>query len=365
MRKVAIDTTSKAYEVYIEAGIRHSIGKHLETVLSQSVSAVFVISDSKVAPLYLDDVVASFQEKQLVYTEVIESGEASKSFTVYEKVLTKALEYGLDRKSVIVALGGGVVGDLAGFVAATYMRGIRFVQVPTTLLAHDSSVGGKVAINHPLGKNMVGSFHQPEAVFYDTETLYSLPEREWRSGFAEVMKHGFIKDTSFLEWLQREVKSFDQMPVQQLNTLLEQSIAVKALIVSEDERESGVRAHLNLGHTLGHALETELGYGVMTHGEAVVIGIVFALRLSEEVFETNLNVDQYETWFKSLGYQTTLPAHLSTSKLVTTMMKDKKVEAGAIRMVLLSALGQATTKEVSPEMIGRLLDERVEVAKHG
>ncbi len=134
-----------------------------------------------------------------VYTAVIKSGEASKSFAEYEHLLTKALEYGLDRKSVIVALGGGVVGDLAGFVAATYMRGIRFVQVPTTLLAHDSSVGGKVAINHPLGKNMVGSFHQPEAVFYDTETLYSLPEREWRSGFAEVMKHGFIRDPEFLD----------------------------------------------------------------------------------------------------------------------------------------------------------------------
>lgn len=365
MKKVTIDTSSKAYEVFIEAGVRHSIGKQLETVLTQAASSIFIITDSQVAPLYLDDVVASFEEKLPVYKAVIESGEASKSFAVYEQMLTKALEYGLDRKSVVVALGGGVVGDLAGFVAATYMRGIRFVQVPTTLLAHDSSVGGKVAINHPLGKNMVGSFHQPEAVFYDTETLYSLSEREWRSGFAEVMKHGFIRDPEFLEWLQREVKTFDQMPVERLNSLLERSIAVKAQIVSEDEREAGVRAHLNLGHTLGHALETELGYGVMTHGEAVVVGIVFALKLSEELFDIKLNVDHYEKWFNSLGYQTKLPANVTTSKLVSTMTKDKKVEAGAIRMVLLSELGQATTKEVSADLLEKMLDERMEVATNG
>ncbi|NEU31134.1 3-dehydroquinate synthase [bacterium LRH843] len=356
MQQVAVGTKSKAYKVFIEAGLRHSIGEHLASILDQPASAIFVISDSQVAPLYLDEVVASFQGKLPVYTEVIPSGEASKSFTIYEQALSKALSCGLDRKAVVIALGGGVVGDLAGFVAATYMRGIRFVQVPTTLLAHDSSVGGKVAINHPLGKNMIGSFHQPEAVFYDIETLYSLSEREWRSGFAEVMKHGFIKDPEFLGWLAREVTSLEQIPVEKITSLLQRSIEVKALIVTEDERESGVRAYLNLGHTLGHAIETELGYGVITHGEAVVVGMVFALHLSEEVFQIDLDVNRYEAWFRSLGYKTSIPEELSASKLINTMMKDKKVEAGVIRMVLLRELGQPTVKEVSPEVIGRILE---------
>ncbi|GAE34555.1 3-dehydroquinate synthase [Halalkalibacter akibai JCM 9157] len=255
MNRVQVATKSKVYDVCIKAGLRHLIGDAVKKV-TEPVSSVLVITDTDVAPLYLDDVVLSFKNEYPVYTEVIQSGEASKSFSVYEQVMTKALESSLDRKSLIIALGGGVVGDLAGFVAATYMRGIRFIQVPTTLLAHDSSVGGKVAINHPLGKNMVGSFHQPESVLYDTEMLYSLPVKEWRSGFAEVMKHGFIRDLSFLNWLQ-EIKVIEEMPIEQLNTLLEKSISIKAEIVTVDEKESGIRAHLNFGHTLGHAIESD------------------------------------------------------------------------------------------------------------
>ncbi|MCM3761223.1 3-dehydroquinate synthase [Alkalihalobacillus oceani] len=360
MRKVAINTPSKSYDVFIEAGLRREIGRRMDDVLVQPASSVLIISDSVVAPLYLDDVKNSFSGLA-VHTAVITAGEASKSFAVYEQLLTKALEAGLDRKSVIVALGGGVVGDIAGFVAATFMRGIRFIQVPTTLLAHDSSVGGKVAINHPLGKNMVGSFHQPEAVFYDTEVLYSLSEREWRSGFAEVMKHGLIRKPSFLTWLQTTVSSLEKIPVEVLDELLEQSIAVKAEIVAEDEREAGVRAYLNLGHTLGHALETKLGYGKLTHGEAVVIGIVFAMRLSTKLCGLSANVDDYEKWFQSLGYETKIPAHLQADELIETMMKDKKTEGGTIRMVLLRSIGEATTMAVSSAEIKQFLVERAEV----
>ncbi|MFC0470287.1 3-dehydroquinate synthase [Halalkalibacter kiskunsagensis] len=361
MKLVPIEAKSKSYNVYIEARIRHKVGQLLEEIVTEAFSSIFVITDSVVAPLYLNDVVGSFQNKLPIYTEVIPSGESSKSFATYEQVMTKALECGLDRKSVIVALGGGVVGDLAGFVASTYMRGIRFVQVPTTLLAHDSSVGGKVAINHALGKNMVGSFHQPDAVFYDPETLYSLPEREWRSGFAEVIKHGFIRNQDFLQWLQGEVKSFDQLPVEQVINLLERSLAVKANIVAEDERESGVRAYLNFGHTLGHAIESELGYGAITHGEAVAIGMIFALKLSETMFEIDLHVKQHENWFQRLGYKTTIPNKLNVNKLIGKMQSDKKAEAGSIRMVLLQGMEKATMLEIPPSMIEQLIAEQMEV----
>jgi 3-dehydroquinate synthase len=365
MRLVPIEAKSKSYKVFIDARIRYKIGELLETVVTEPISSVFVITDSVVAPLYLNDVVESFQSKLPIYTEVIRSGEASKSFATYEHVMTKALECKLDRKSIVIALGGGVVGDLAGFIASTYMRGIRFVQVPTTLLAHDSSVGGKVAINHPLGKNMVGSFHQPEAVFYDPETLYSLPESEWRSGFAEVIKHGLIRNRELLKSLQDEVDSFDQIPIEQLNKILASSLAVKANIVAEDEKESGVRAYLNFGHTLGHALESELGYGVITHGEAVAIGMVFALKLSEELFRIDLNVKQYEDWFNRLGYKTKIPSKLDSSKLIEKMQSDKKAEAGSIRMVLLQGIEQATMVEIPPELIEQLITEQIEVDNVG
>ncbi|KHF40336.1 3-dehydroquinate synthase [Halalkalibacter okhensis] len=365
MNHVLIEVKSKTYKVYIDGGLRSKIGEMMESVLTSPISSVLIITDSSVAPLYLDDIVGSFHEKLPIYTTVIKSGEASKSFEVYEQVMTKALESRLDRKSVIVALGGGVVGDLAGFVASTYMRGIRFVQVPTTLLAHDSSVGGKVAINHPLGKNMVGSFHQPEAVFYDTEALYSLPEQEWRSGFAEVIKHGFIRNNSFLNWLQAEVTSFEELPLELVNQMLEKSLAVKADIVAEDELESGVRAYLNFGHTLGHAIEAESGYGVVTHGEAVAIGMIFALKLSEKIFEIDLDVKKYEAWFKRLGYKTRISNKLNVSRLVTKMQNDKKAESGTIRMVLLREIEEALLVEVPPNIIEQLLVEQMEVENNG
>ncbi|MFC0559883.1 3-dehydroquinate synthase [Halalkalibacter alkalisediminis] len=364
MRKVQIEAESKDYFVYIEPGIRHLIGDKIKNVMTEPVSSVLVITDSHVAPLYLNDVVESFDNQLPVYTEVIKCGEASKSLAVYDQVLTEALSSSLDRKSLIVALGGGVVGDLAGFVAATYMRGIRFIQVPTTLLAHDSSVGGKVAINHPLGKNMVGCFHQPEAVFYDTEALYSMPVREWRSGFAEVIKHGFIHDHTFLNNLQ-ELNGIEQLPVEKLGEILETSIRVKAKIVKEDEKENGVRAFLNFGHTLGHALEAELGYGVLTHGEAVVVGMIFSLRVSEEMYQIDLQVKEFEKWLNDLGFQTEIPPDCEPDLLLAKMRQDKKAEAGSIRMVLLKKIGEAALIDIPPTLVKQLLVERMGVEKIG
>ncbi|WP_100407214.1 3-dehydroquinate synthase [Bacillus solitudinis] len=360
MKEVTVPTASKKYTVFIESGLRHRVGRFLQDTLVKAPSSVFIISDSNVAQRYLTDVINSFESSIQIYEAVIPSGEASKSFSVYEQLLTKALESGLDRQSVIIALGGGVVGDIAGFVAATYMRGVRFIQVPTTLLAHDSSVGGKVAINHALGKNMVGAFHQPEAVLYDTETLFSLPNHEWRSGFAEVMKHGLIRRSDFYQWLVNEVTSFDGLSTELVNEMLERSIAVKAEIVTEDEKELGIRAYLNFGHTLGHAIETKLGYGRITHGEAVVIGMVFAMKLSEVVMQTTLPVEQFKAWLHSLQYQTDIPKELSAGDLLTVMKKDKKVEAGAIRMVLLRCVGEAVVKEVDDSTLLQAIEKALE-----
>ncbi|MDQ0205920.1 3-dehydroquinate synthase [Alkalicoccobacillus murimartini] len=357
MNKVQVNTQSHTYEVYLDKALRFRVGDLLSQCLKEKPSSVFVITDSTVAPLYLQDVLSSLPDDLSVSSAIIPSGEQSKSFKEYENLLSQALKNGLDRKSVIIALGGGVVGDIAGFVAASYMRGIRFIQMPTTLLAHDSSVGGKVAINHELGKNMVGAFHQPEAVFYDTDVLFSLPQKEWRAGFAEVLKHGLILDKSFYEWLQKNVTDFLSIDNELVSSLLARSIAIKAEVVSQDEREQGIRAYLNLGHTLGHAIEAVSGYGKITHGEAVVIGIVFAMKLSERLYKIDLDIPAFKAWVESFGYETVIPKDLDHEKLLEAMKKDKKTEAGIIRMVLLKKLGEACVEKVETDVILSLLKE--------
>ena len=354
MEAMRIETKTKEYPLYIGKDIRFEIGGIIKS-LQLSVTSILIITDDKVAPLYLNDIKSSLNDGHSVYEYIIPSGEASKSFQNYYEIQGFALEKGLDRRSLIIALGGGVVGDLAGFVAATYMRGIAFVQVPTTLLAHDSSVGGKVAINHPLGKNMVGAFYQPEAVIYDTETLQTLPEHEWRSGFAEVIKHGFIWDPPFLKWLKENIDHFSQIKGDVAEELLTRSISVKAAVVKEDETEKGIRAFLNFGHTLAHAIETNLGYGKITHGEAVVIGIIFALKVSEDYYNKNLNIPNIMEWFKKYNYSVSIPEQLKTEDLIIAMKKDKKSEEGIVRMVLLSEIGKVEVVSVSEDRLRSLL----------
>ncbi|MDV2683467.1 3-dehydroquinate synthase [Alkalihalophilus lindianensis] len=351
MSTVRITTKSQSYDVVVQTGLRHHVYDLLKQNEIGNYSSVLVITDEHVYSLYASEVVASFPEDTRIYTEVVPAGEASKSFDVFKRLQERALELGLDRHSIIIALGGGVIGDLAGFVAASYMRGIRFIQVPTTLLAHDSSVGGKVAINLPQAKNIVGAFYQPELVIYDTEMLRSLPELEWRSGFAEVIKHGFIRDQQFLKWLTEHVHSFVDLPDDVLEEILVRSIGVKAAIVKEDEREQSVRAFLNLGHTLGHAIEAELGYGKLAHGEAVAIGMIFALRLSEQKFKIDLPINQLLVWLRQLGYQTTIPNGLKPHQLLASMKKDKKTTSGHIRMVLLKEVEDVILTEVSDELL--------------
>ncbi len=357
MIKLQIEAKTKQYPLYIGENLRFEVGNLLRNLLNNSVTSILIITDDHVSTLYLEDVKKSLADFPTIYEYIIPSGEASKSFQTYFDIQGFALEKGLDRRSLIIALGGGVVGDIAGFVAATFMRGIPFIQVPTTLLAHDSSVGGKVAINHPLGKNMIGAFYQPEAVIYDTNTLQTLPEHEWRSGFAEVLKHGFIWDQDFLRWLKENINSFSQIKGDLAEQILVKSISVKKAVVEEDETEKGIRAFLNFGHTLAHAIETNLGYGKITHGEAVAIGMIFALKVSEDYYKIDLDIPNITNWFKKYKYEVTVPSQLDVAELIEAMKKDKKSEEGIVRMVLLREIGKVEVVSVSEQRLKALLSE--------
>ncbi|WP_026906554.1 3-dehydroquinate synthase [Paucisalibacillus globulus] len=330
MKTIHVDSTIQSYDIIIGKEIRHRVGDFL----TKSYSSILVITDTNVANLYVDDIINGFHGLP-VFVEVVHAGEATKGITSYYNLLTKAINYGLDRKSLIIALGGGVIGDLAGFVAATFMRGIDYIQVPTTILAHDSSVGGKVAINHESGKNLIGSFYPPTLVLYDMDTLKTLPEREIRSGYAELIKEAMLADIDLLDrLLHTSLPKFQDVD---LAFFLESGIKIKAEIVEQDEKESGRRMFLNLGHTLGHALEVRFGYGVLTHGEAVAIGILFALFVSERELNTNLPIHRIKIWLMKNGYPLTVPAEM-INDLFDLMKRDKKTTNKQIQMVLLQNL---------------------------
>lgn len=348
MQQLKIHAGTKSYPVFIGNGAIHQLSDFIHTA-KDSYSSIMVITDETVATHHLGTIRNSLN---LPYIEkVVPSGEKAKTFEVYYDCLSSALENKLDRKSLIISFGGGAVGDLAGFVAATYMRGIRFIQVPTTILAHDSAVGGKVAVNHPLGKNMIGAFHQPEAVVYDLNFLETLPEQEVRSGFAEVIKHSLISEKDFYIWLKKEIHSLNDLDDSQMLEFLKKGIQIKGSVVAEDEKENGIRAYLNFGHTLGHAIEAEAGYGKVTHGEAVAIGMVFALRLSNQLLELDFNIAEFKSWLKKLGYHTAIPAGLSVERLVEKMKQDKKAVRGTIRFVLLESIGKPALVEVEEQTL--------------
>lgn len=350
-----IQTNSKQYPVYIGSGVISGLKEFIEESFPK-LSSILIISDQTVGNLYLESLksqLSSFETASFL----VPSGEGAKSFDQFYHCLTYALEQKLDRRSLIISFGGGVVGDLSGFVAASYMRGIPFIQVPTTILAHDSAVGGKVAINHPLGKNMIGAFHQPDAVFYDLDFLGSLPHREIRSGFAEVIKHALIQDPSFYDWLRTNVNELGDISGATLEHALVRGIEIKGNIVSQDERESGVRAFLNFGHTLGHAIEAECGYGEMSHGEAVIIGMIFALKISKEITGLSFAEDEFKAWLEKMGYQVSLPEGLEADKLLSRMKQDKKSVGQKARFVLLEQLGEPCLHEISDEQLLMSLSE--------
>jgi len=344
-----VKTPLKSYPVYIGNGVIEQLPIFIKEKQAV-VTKILIITDETVGDLYLTTILKSLDDFQVEVMRV-PSGEKAKTFEIYYDCLTFALQKKLDRHSVILALGGGAVGDLSGFVAATFMRGIRFIQIPTTILAHDSAVGGKVAINHPEGKNMIGAFYQPEAVIYDISFLTSLPLHEKRSGFAEVIKHGLIQDLAFYHWLKDEISSLEDISEDKMVRFLARGIEIKSAIVAEDEKETGVRAYLNFGHTLGHAIEAEMGYGKMTHGEGVLIGMLFALQLSKKYAGLEFDINSLYEWVQKLGYQTNVPEGLSYERLIERMKGDKKSVGQQIRMVLLNDIGSPAIYELSENEI--------------
>lgn len=342
MTNFEVETSTNNYPVYISENIFHEMDKYLK----KSYSAILIVTDEHVAELYLNDVKEGLKGHPRVFQTIIQNGEQSKSIEAFYNLQTEVIKYGLDRQSLIIALGGGVVGDLAGFVAATFMRGIDYVQAPTTILAHDSSVGGKVAINHPLGKNLIGSFYPPEAVIYDIQTLQSLPIKEIRSGYAEIVKEALLADKELFDDIMGT--ELNQVTNERLKNHILQGIKIKTNYVQADEKEKGIRAFLNFGHTLGHALESEYGYGKLTHGEAVAIGMLFSMEVSQAIFSNRLPVERLQKWLKDNNFPILLK-DVNMNQLLSRMKSDKKVVNGQVQMVLLKDIGNPVTIELSDE----------------
>ncbi|WP_026293722.1 3-dehydroquinate synthase [Saccharibacillus kuerlensis] len=337
MKTLTVELGERSYPIVIGENLLANAAAYLRKASVPDKSPLMIVSDENTAPLYLQQLETSLKnDGYRTVSAVVPAGEQSKSLDVYNDLITQAIEAGLDRSSTILALGGGVVGDLAGFVAGTYMRGIRFVQVPTTILAHDSSVGGKVAVNHPLAKNMIGVFHQPELVLYDVDTLKSLPPREVRAGLSEMVKHGLIWDKEFAYWCRDNAEHLLALDAAALAHGLEKGCGIKAQIVSRDERENDLRAILNLGHTLGHAIEAVAGYGQFLHGEAISVGMAAAALLGEERGVAGLYAETV-SMLKALELPVTLPEDIDSEALMTAMQRDKKFREG--KMVFIVPLG--------------------------
>lgn len=321
-----------------------------------------IVSNETVAPLYADALrralSAHYQQVQVL---ALPDGEAYKDWQTLNRIFDLLLERGCDRKTVLYALGGGVVGDMTGFAAASYMRGIPFVQVPTTLLAQvDSSVGGKTAINHPLGKNMIGAFYQPLRVICDLDTLNTLPERELSAGLAEVIKYGPIADMALLDWLERNMDALRAREMPALAYAVQRSCEIKARVVGQDEREAGLRAILNFGHTFGHAIEAGLGYGAWLHGEAVGCGMVMAAMLSQRLgLVDQAFVQRLRALIERAGLPVVGPAldeQNNAGRYLELMRVDKKAEAGEIKFVVIEAPGKAGVRGAPDALVREVID---------
>jgi 3-dehydroquinate synthase len=351
MQTLRLALGERSYPIHIGAGLLGEAGLYAPHVKGRRVA---VITNPVVAPLYLERVQQALAQAAAQSVPVlVDDGEQAKSWMVLDRVFDALLAARLGRDGLIVALGGGVVGDLAGFAAAVYQRGIPFLQVPTTLLAQvDSSVGGKTAINHARGKNMVGAFHQPLAVIADVATLDTLPARELRAGIAEVIKHGFILDRAFVEWLEANIDRLLARERAALEHAVRRCCELKAQVVAADERESGLRAILNFGHTFGHAIEAGAGYGEWLHGEAVAAGMVMATELSRRAGA--LRAEEAER-VKALIARAGLPLRgpsLAPERYLELMQVDKKAAGGELRFVLLEALGRAALRgNVAPGLV--------------
>ncbi len=355
MRKLAVDLGDRSYPITIAPGILEREESFLPYING---SQVMVVTNETVVDLYHEKLVRSLRGVAKVDTVVLPDGEEYKSLDILNRIFSGLLEKKHNRKTTIIALGGGVIGDMAGFAAASYQRGVEFIQVPTTLLSQvDSSVGGKTGVNHTLGKNMIGAFHQPNAVVIDTNVLTTLPPRELSAGLAEVIKYGLIADYDFFEWLEANIDRLVAGAVDGLAYAIEVSCNTKAKIVTEDEKESGIRAILNLGHTFGHAIEAHQGYGKWLHGEAVGVGMVMACELSMRQGWISQNIyDRAKKLVEAANLPVASPKDMTPQIFMEYMSVDKKVLNGGLRLVLLKDCGKAVvTEDFDPALLEKTL----------
>ncbi|GAA4423372.1 3-dehydroquinate synthase [Acidovorax lacteus] len=357
--RVALDLGARSYDICIGADLLAQASSYEGLPAS---SAAVVVTNTTVAPLWLAPVRAALHERhRQVHEVLLPDGEEHKNWQTLQRIFDTLLEHGCDRKTVLYALGGGVVGDMTGFAAASYMRGVPFVQIPTTLLAQvDSSVGGKTAINHPLGKNMIGAFYQPRRVLCDLDTLRTLPARERSAGLAEVIKYGPIADMAFFDWLEGAMDQLVALDADALRTAVRRSCEIKAAVVGADETESGLRAILNFGHTFGHAIEAGMGYGVWLHGEAVGAGMCMAAELSHRLGLVDAPfVQRLRALVARAGLPTRAPvidADDNAGRYLAWMRLDKKSEAGSIRFVVIAEPGRAEVREAPDALVREVID---------
>jgi 3-dehydroquinate synthase len=356
--QVDISLDDRSYRILIGAGLLDSPASYEGL---PSAAHALVVTNETVAPLYLERLKAALAPRYgAIHTVALPDGEAYKTWASLNQIFDALLAQACDRKTVLFALGGGVVGDMTGFAAASYMRGVPFVQVPTTLLAQvDSSVGGKTAINHPLGKNMIGAFYQPLRVLCDLDTLKTLPARELSAGLAEVIKYGPIADMAFLDWIEAHIEALMARDARALAHAVKRSCEIKAWVVGQDEREAGLRAVLNFGHTFGHAIEAGMGYGQWLHGEAVGCGMVMAARLSEALgLVDGAFVARLTALIARAGLPTVAPVldvQDNVGRYMALMRVDKKAEAGAIKFVLIDGPGRAVVRAAPDAVVAEVI----------
>ena len=358
-RTVHIDLGERSYPILIG---RRLLDDPASYAAAPAATDALIVSNQMVAPLYAQRLAQALAARhRLVHTLALPDGEQHKGWETLNRIFDALLTHGADRKTVLYALGGGVVGDMTGFAAACYMRGVPFVQVPTTLLAQvDSSVGGKTAINHPLGKNMIGAFYQPLAVVCDLDALKTLPARELSAGLAEVIKYGPIADMAFFDWIESHIDALRALDADALAHAVQRSCQIKAAVVGQDEREAGLRAILNFGHTFGHAIEAGLGYGAWLHGEGVAAGMVMAAHLSCELGGVDAAfVQRLATLIARAGLPVrgaVIDAHDNAGRYLELMRVDKKAEAGEIRFVLIDGPGRAVVRAAPDALVRTVID---------
>jgi 3-dehydroquinate synthase len=363
MITLELDLGERSYPIFIGSGLLGQAALLRPYIRGER---VLIVSNEVVAPLYLQKVQEALGELRYDVL-VLPDGEHSKTLQTLSLIYDKLLEGRHERSSTLIALGGGVVGDITGFAAATYQRGVNFIQIPTTLLSQvDSSVGGKTGVNHPLGKNMIGAFYQPQCVLADTDVLASLPPRELRAGIAEVIKYGLIDNLPFFEWLETHIEALLAGDKDLLAEAVRVSCADKARIVAADEKEGGVRALLNLGHTFGHAIENGMGYGVWLHGEAVATGMVMAADLSARLgYITWQEAARAKALIERAGLPVVPPEQMSAQDFLKLMSFDKKVQGGKIRFILMQGLGGSVIESnIDASMLEQTLEAKEQLCQH-